>query len=119
MTRGRFEPCASEEIKTYIEETVQLLNNLPFLVVEDITTEADTSALDFAILRARLLRVELRHVAELRDDILHVERAFQDTRYGVPSGRDRTDKNLRVEASGSRQRRELGANGSVVPNSVG
>ena len=72
--------------QTYIEETVQLLNHLPFLIVEDVTTKSDASALDLPILRACLLLVELRHVAELREDVLHIERAFQDTCHGVPAG---------------------------------
>ena len=81
---------------TYIQQAVQLIDKLPFLVGQDEATKAGPTAL-----------VELRFVAEFTKNFLHVDCAFESVVNGVPSGLHSAYQDFTVQTGFGRQLREL------------
>ena len=83
------------EIQTHVEKFVQFTDDRPLLGLQDETAKTDTARL-----------VELVHVAERVEDLLHVDRAAKAVSDGVPSRTHRPDKHLALEVRFFREARE-------------
>lgn len=94
-----------EKTSTHVEEIMQLLEDGPLVVAEDVLAQARAARL-----------VELHHVAQVQQDRAHLQGAPDDFGHCVPPSLDAADEDLAAEIGGGSEARELRPNGRAVPH---
>ena len=95
--------------KTYVEHRVQLFDDHPLVVGEAVLLELDPVGVGV---------IELRQVAELRNNASHLDRTFEDVRNRVPAGFHSSHKDVALQAGGDHKNLELLAKRQVVADLV-
>ena len=84
---------------------MEVLKDVPFCFIQYEATQA----------RAALRLVELMHVAQVGEDVLHVNGPLQDLGDRVPSRMHRADEDVALQTMLASELSQLRANGRGIP----